>query len=252
MGLVPPSAVGLACGCTGGPGHPLPSDAPAHKKTVLECWENVHTGFMVKGTDPRARVHQEAFVKWCMSRAPKDSNKREAFQQYANILFDTGAALMGPSKRTDLGKHCFGYASILVSEFYGDKPEDRLGLARWERPDDELFFLRAELDQDWDRIGKDEHGAVTREAFKEYFLDKYAEKLIPESRQYFVSFLEQDFRLCSSMMLPQRKKSLGGHTFRYGALLAGEFHFDAAMDAAMDSTSNRFDGPARDALRLTE
>ena len=37
-----------------------------------------------------------------------------------------------------------------------------------------------------------------------------------------------------------------------GALLAGEFHFDAAMDAAMDSTSNRFDGPARDALRLTE
>lgn len=201
--------------------------------------------------DPKARVHQEAFVRWCMNQAPKDQTKREAFQQYANILFDTGTALMGPSRRTDLGKHGFGYASLLASEFYADKPQDRLGLARWERPDDDLFLLRAELDQDWDRVKKDDSGLVTKAAFKEYFLEKYAGKLIPESRHYFMLFLDQDFSVCISMMLPERKKTLGGHSFRYAALLAGEFHFEAAIDAAMDSDTGRFDGPARDALGIT-
>jgi hypothetical protein len=187
-----------------------------------------------------------------MSRSPKDLAKREAFQQYANILFDTGSALMGPSKRTDLGKHCFCYASILVTEFYADDPQDRLGLAKWERPDDELFLLRSELDQDWERIRKDKNGHVTRDTFKEYFVEKYVEKLIPESRPLFMNFLDKDFSACASMMLPERKKALGNHSFRYGALLAGEFHFDAAIDTVMDTQSSRFDRPARDVLRIAE
>merc|ERR1719456_863366 len=173
-----------ACGCSGNAGNTMRHDHPPHKKLVQECWDCVHSEFMGSGADPKARVHQEAFVKWCMSQAPKDPEKREAFQQYANILFDTGAAMMGPSRRTDLGKHCFGYASILATEFYGDadQPQDILGLARLERPDDELFLLRAEIDQDWDRVRKDAEGLVSRSAFKDYFLDKYAKELIPESR----------------------------------------------------------------------
>merc|ERR1712023_134450 len=144
MGLVSATSMGVACGCAGSNGHPLPSEQAVHKKLVQEYWDDVHTGYMGSGSvDPKARVHQEAFVRWCMSQAPKDGVKREAFQQYANNLFDTGVALMGPSRRTDLGKHCFGYASLLAGEFYADKPQDRLGLARWERPDDELFLLRA-------------------------------------------------------------------------------------------------------------
>lgn len=249
------SSMGVGvCGCSGNLGNTMRHDQPAHKKLVQECWEAVHSEFMGTGADPKARVHQEAFVKWCMSQAPQDTEKREAFQQYANILFDTGAAMMGPSRRTDLGKHCFGYASLLASEFYGEKPLDCLGLAKSERPDDELFLLRAELDQDWERVRKDEIGLVTRAAFKDYFLEKYIEKLIPESRQYFMTFLDQDFSVCASMMLPERNSTIGGHQFRYGALLAGEFHFEAAIDAAMDATSGsrRFDGPARDALRIVE
>lgn len=253
MGLANASSMSVgACGCSGNAGNAMRHDNPPHKKLAQEYWDCVHLQFMSSGTDSKARVHQEAFVKWCMSQAPKDTEKREAFQQYANILFDTGAAMMGPSRRTDLGKHCFGYASFLASEFYADKPLDCLGLARFERPDDELFLLRAELDQDWERIRKDENGLVTRASFKEFFVEKYGEKLIPESRHIFISFLDQDFSVCASMLLPDRKTAIGGHCFRYGALLAGEFHFDAAIDAAMDSKGGRFDGPARDVLRITE
>merc|ERR1712196_324243 len=127
--------------------------------------------------------------------------------------------MMLPARKTDLGMHCFGYAWLLSSEFYGDKPLDRLGLAGSERPSDALAEIRSELDADWAAVQKDQAGRVTLEAFKVYFMNKYQSKLPQDGQAPFEAFLEQNFKSSTAMMLPETKTTLGGHCFRYSAIM---------------------------------
>jgi len=223
----------VACGCGQAGGEHVVTTVGGRfepRKAVNDSWVTVHAHYM-SARDPKARVPQEAFVRYCMSFAPLNAVKRDAFQHYVNILFDSGLAMLLPAKATDLGKHCFGYIALLVNEFYGDEPEDRLGLVGADRPDDDLFLLRAELDQDWENIEKDEDERVSWTAFRDYFLEKYADKLAGASKVAFVEFLEKDFASALAMMLPRRRITIGGHCFRYAALLAGEFYFDTGFDS---------------------
>ena len=63
-------------------------------------------------------------------------------------------------------------------------------------------------------------------------LEKHADKLTVETTKSYEQYLDKLFDACTAMMLPADKKDLGGHCFRYGALMAGEFYFGAAKAAA--------------------
>lgn len=217
------------------------------KKDVAQSWDAVHTS---QKLEENARVPREAFVNSCKETIGTlpDSHK-EAFEAYANSLFDTGTALMLPAQKTDLGKHCFGYATLLVPEFYGEEPKDGLGLATSDKPTDSFATLRAELDADWEKVEKNSDGRVTKDVFTNYFMEKNKDKLVPESAENYRKFLEQDFKSSTSMMLPSVKDTLGGHCFRYGGLMAGEFYFDAAKDAA---TGCGCSAPVADVLGVTK
>eukprot|EP00747_Dinoflagellata_sp_TGD_P212313 gnl/TRDRNA2_/TRDRNA2_85428_c0_seq1.p1 gnl/TRDRNA2_/TRDRNA2_85428_c0~~gnl/TRDRNA2_/TRDRNA2_85428_c0_seq1.p1 ORF type:complete len:227 (+),score=52.30 gnl/TRDRNA2_/TRDRNA2_85428_c0_seq1:54-734(+) len=201
----------------GGKASFLPKDA------VNQGWVEVHA----KLGEPTARVPKDVFVEHLMKSAPVDPEKRKAYEAYATELFATATAMMLPNAKKDVGKHCFGYASLLSSEFYADKPQDRMGLAASERPNDHLAGLRQELDADWAAVAKDGDGRVTLEAFKAHFVAKHTAKLSStETKQAYDAFLQQNFKSSLAMMLPAKKVTLGGHCFRYGALMAGEFYFD--------------------------
>merc|ERR1719277_2349183 len=133
---------------------------------------------------------------------------------------------MFPSQKNDLGKHCFGYATLLVPEFYCEKPKDSLKLAGEDRPADGLAGIRAGLDEDWTQVRKTPDGRVSMDAFIDHFMEKYKDKLVPGSDKEYKKFLEVNFKSSTNMMLPKQKDTLGGHCFRYGALMAGEFYFD--------------------------
>merc|ERR1712066_775357 len=80
-------------------------------------------------------------------------------------------------------------------------------------------------------------------------MGKHAEKLVPETAKFYEAFLEKNFQSALSMMLPQKKSTLGGHCFRYAGLMAGEFYFDAAKDAA---TGCGCSAPVADVLSITK
>merc|ERR1712032_598105 len=176
---------------------------------------------------------RDAFLDVCtqLHTAPP-VHLKEAYREYANKLFDTATALMLPSRKDDLGKHCFGYAYLLATEFYADSPQDQLQLVSSNKPNDELASVRDELDADWAAVQKDGDGRVTLDAFKSYFLKKNAKVLVPASCPAYEAFLDKDFESALAMMLPAKETTLGGHCFRYGALMAGEFYFGAAQEAA--------------------
>jgi len=185
--------------------------------------------------DGNARVPRDVFVVNCKKVAgPVPESHKHAFDQFVNSLFDTGTALMLPAQKSDLGKHCFGYATLMVPEFYGEKPNDALSLAApaSTRPDDGIADVRIALDEDWANVEKNEDGRVTSEAFVNHFMGKFKDRLVDGSAPQYRQFLETNFKSSCNMMLPEEKDSLGGHCFRYGALMAGEFYFDAAKDAA--------------------
>merc|ERR1712187_225148 len=146
------------------------------------------------------------------------------------------------------GKHCFGYATLLVPEFYCEKPKDSLKFAGSERPSDGLAEVRTELDNDWLNVSKDRDGRVTAAAFVDHFMEKHKDKLVPGSASEYKKFLEVNFKSSTNMMLPAQKDTLGGHCFRYGALMAGEFYFDQAEEAATGCGCN---GPVADVLGIT-
>lgn len=72
--------------------------------------------------------HQQTFVKYHMARVESNAPKKAEYEQYLHTLFDAAAALMLPKEKTDLGKHCFGYATLLAGEFYCENPKDSLRL----------------------------------------------------------------------------------------------------------------------------
>jgi hypothetical protein len=60
--------------------------------------------------------------------------------------------------------------------------------------------------------------------------------------------LDKIFDASTAMMLPADKSDLGGHCFRYAALMAGEFYFGAAKKASGEEC----DDPVLDVLTLTK
>jgi len=215
------------------------------QQAVARAWQMAHA----KMDDPQARVPREGFVDLCMLRAPPETSKKESYIKFLNALFDTGTALMLPSQKTDLGKHCFGYAALLANEFYFAEPMDYLCLAEEPKSPDNLVAVRTDLNADWAQVTKDAEGRVSLESFKTHYLQKFADRLVPESQKSYEAFLEQNFQAALSMMLPAEKDSLGGHCFRYAGLMAGEFYFDAAKDAV---TGCGCSTPVSDVLGVTK
>jgi len=195
---------------------------------VAEAWREVHQDL----PEPNARIDREHFVAYCMSKIPEEAQRRAAYQAYVESLHDTGLALMLPNKKTDLGKHCFGYSVLLAQEFYLEgKGPDCLALQGDPAKDVSMASVQQELTNAWETVKKDDNGRVTKDAFCEYHLDKYADRLVEETKEDYKAFLEMDFQTALNMMLPEEKTTLGGHCFRYGSLMAGEFYFDQAKQA---------------------
>jgi hypothetical protein len=129
-----------------------PLDDP--KARVAADWDLAH---QMLGA-PNARVPREVFLEVCLGKwdFPAGSPDLNYYQEYLNYLFDTATALMLPSQKTDLGKHCFGYATLLAMEFYmGGTPADSLALKADSKPSDRLATVRDELDADWASVPKD-------------------------------------------------------------------------------------------------
>jgi len=218
---------------------------------VAQGWEAVHANNPLL-PEPSDRVPRRVFQDYCMNFCPPDVDLNEEwppFVTYVNALFDAGTSMMLPAQKEDLGKHCFGYASLLVGEFYGPLPQDRLCLNQAYKPDDIYAEVRIMLDEDWAAVEKDADGRVTIDAFINIFFAKYNDFLVNETAPYYQAFLEQLFNTSLSMMLPEEKTTLGGHCFRYAALMAGEFYFDAAKEAmGLEVTRN----PVLDVLGVTK
>jgi len=213
------------------------------KQDVSSAWEGVHEQL----PEATSRVPREAFVSYHMKKVPAKAPKRAEYEKYLNVLFDSATGLMLPAKKVDLGKHCFGYASILADEFYWNQPADRLSLKADMKPADRLAEVRKDLDVDWNIVPKDAEGRVTKAAFVEYYMKKHRAQMILQTKGDFAEFLNRDFESALAMMLPEEKSSLGGHCFRYAGLMAGEFYFDAAKQAAVGCGCNT---PVADVLKV--
>lgn len=206
--------------------------------------------------DPNtSRVSREDFISFCIRELPVPQVKREAFETYLGAIFEASTAMMLPSVKNDLGQHCFGYGFLLAGEFYGDKPRDQLKLVAGSKPKDKLTSVRADLDRDWEQVLKDDNGRVTLYGFVNYFLEKHSGSLDAATKGVYTMFLQKTFQSCLKMMLPDIKTTLGGHCFRYGDLMAGEFYFAAAKNTLMggsNSTSVRISQSlVTDALGIT-
>mmetsp|Transcript_78579 Transcript_78579/g.139430 ORF Transcript_78579/g.139430 Transcript_78579/m.139430 type:complete len:225 (-) Transcript_78579:266-940(-) len=185
----------------------------------------------------QGRVSCEDFASVCIQEMPVPVARREAFTTYLGSLFEASTAMMLPSVKSNLGKHCFGYGFLLAGEFYADKPRDQLKLAASSKPKDKLKALRAEFDHDWEQVLKDDNGRVTLYGFVNYFLQKHNGKLDGATKGVYTMFLQKTFESCLKMM-GDNKTTLDGHAFRYGDLMAGEFYFAAAKNTLMGGTSD--------------
>lgn len=204
--------------------------AAADPETWINTWWNkVHEDL----PNHNSRVPRDAFVGVCELSSGFDSGtNRDALETYCHGLFDAGLAMMLPSQKQDLGKHCFGYTLLLAQEFYGDPgPADLLGFDA--DADDEtnkrLEDVRAGGSSDWKAVKKDNNGRVTYQAFQDYFLNKFGHDLLlsSDAETDFRSFLPTVFAAALDMMLGT-KKTLGSHCFRYAGVLVHEYYFPDA------------------------
>ncbi len=206
------------------------------REAVEEAWDIVHAELMSHAPDS-TRIDREAFRSFCLQELlPKGMAHSTAYEKYIAALFDTATCLVLPAKQTELGRHCFGYAALLAGEFHfnnNNSPADRLCLlSSAERPDDRVASARADVDLDWGAVSKDKNEQrVSLSQFCTYFLKKYESRLVPETTKHFETFLKSNFQSALAMMLPHKTKTLDEHCFRYAALIAGEFYFDAAKHA---------------------
>ena len=110
--------------------------------------------------------------------------------------------------------------------------------------------IHDEFAADWAAVDKNERGRVGRAAFVKHLLAKHAGRLTAGSTPAFTEFLGRAFDAGTALMLPAKKPDLGRHCFSYAALLAGEFYFAAAQEAATPGCG--CDTPVADILELTK
>jgi len=198
-------------------------------KTVGDRWLQVHE--LLPG--PTARVTREAFVKTHLSQAGSAANG--PFESFLNAMFDTATALMLPKKKDDLGKHCFGYATLMIDEYYAGQPGPKDGLGLTKTPAiawfDPLKVLRVQLQDDWQSAQKDASGHVLIPAFKMVFLARHLSNFggLNHAKVEYDKFLDKLFHLCQRFSGVERGW-LDHHGFLYGGLLSYEFYFADARD----------------------
>merc|ERR1712070_127504 len=115
-------------------------------------------------------------------------------------MFKAATGLMLPKDKKDLGKHCFGYSSILVNEYYEGSSEDDapdlLGLLQAPVMDwiDPLKSLRHQLSQDWSKA-KNHEGHCDLDSFRNILRERHARKLggITEATDAYTQFMERLF-----------------------------------------------------------
>merc|ERR1719162_2315877 len=181
---------------------------------TAQAWTEAHVGI-----DADARVGRDLFVETCVSGSSfLDSS---SFRTYLNNVFDLGLAMMLPTVKSDLGRHCFSYGYILSKEFYGDEPLDVMD-----------FKSNDDLDLLWGAVAKDAAGRVTAPAFKASMHVTLDPGHSAEEVAALDTYLDKVFTTSLSMMLPASKTTLGSHCFRYAAMAAGEFYFSGNAEDA--------------------
>lgn len=81
-----------------------------------------------------SRVSQPAFVGYFEEKEHLGENRAQgekvaAYRAFLNKAWEAGVYMMpGEPKKEDLGRHCFSYAALLVSEFYFSLAPDLLGM----------------------------------------------------------------------------------------------------------------------------
>jgi len=181
---------------------------------AADAWALAHVGIAAD-----ARVGRDLFVETCVSGSSFPDSS--SFRTYLNNVFDLGLAMMLPTVKSDLGRHCFSYGYILSKEFYGDEPLDVMD-----------FKSNDDLDALFGAVAKDADGRVTASAFKAAMHAKLDPGHSAEEVAALDTYLDKVFTTSLSMMLPASKTTLGSHCFRYAAMAAGEFYFSGnAADA---------------------
>jgi len=203
-----------------------------------------------------------------------------AYGAYMGALYDSATSMMiGHDGSSDLGVKCFGVTYVLTQEFayQGSDGDDKLGLMG-----DGLGLSGAlktahdNSEQAW--LETQEEGRVTRQAFKQYFMNKARlpppNRVAPpvasawvkealettarkveqlsgkklsgngkhkasESIAWYDHVLDLLFTAGLRMMLPNTKDTLGKHCFQYAALMAGEFAFPATGRADVLGVRNK-------------
>lgn len=232
------------------------------KEEVQNAWNEIHTrDDCLLGHD----VPRQAFLDQCLKEAAIAGDQVKDYREYVNCLMDVGAAMSLPSVKTELSKHEFSYCYILRNEFYADDPDDYVQIRATASPKGEAIELRDEVSADWNAVSKDGDGRVGLDVFKKYFLEKHKDKISAQMVVSYKTYLEAVFKACCAMMTPVKNtrppwknRTLSDHCFRYGALMAGEFHFESGMDTRDDSarTGRRSitatAGTWRDILKLAD
>ncbi|CAE8607803.1 unnamed protein product [Polarella glacialis] len=222
------------------------NDAPA---LVKSRWQKVHETLPTA----TARLQRAAFVEFHEAFG-RFTSHQEMYKRFLNALFDAATALMYPKEKSDLGKHCFGYATLVHDEFDPEGGQaDGLGLMAspaitWFDP---LKVLRAETESDWARAEKDAKGYVRQEMFEEVLVRRHTAKFggVSAARAAFLHFLGRDFAACR-LLSGKELPGLDRHAFVYAALLAYEFYFADARDREM-STGCGSSTPVADSFGIT-
>jgi hypothetical protein len=203
---------------------------------VADRWKQVHELL----DTPTARVPCKQFLAvhqtLAKSAAPnRDVTDESPYMDFMNALFVAATGLMLPKKKDDLGKHCFGYSSLISDEYYesSEKP-DKLGLLSapaigWFDP---LKVMRLQLKDDWSKVQKDEQQHVNVDSFKQVLRGRHLSKLggITEAIDSFDQFLERIFEAMRRISGCSDRDWIDQHGFVYGGVLAYEFYFADARD----------------------
>lgn len=81
------------------------------------------------------RVSQPVFVEYFEEKEQLGENRAQgdkaaAYRAFLNKAWEAGVYMMpGEPQKEDLGRHCFSYAALLVSEFYFSQAPDLLGMS---------------------------------------------------------------------------------------------------------------------------